>query len=185
VSTRGRDPSGEATLALGRVTGAHGVRGALRVHLAHTDSQTLRAGLQVILRAPDGRTTGDEVARAAPKPGSDLVRVWLKGVQGREAAEALRGWTLEVRRVDLPSLDEDEFYLADLMGLQVVSARRELGVVTGVTTNNAQDLLVVEHARAEWLLPVLPEFLIEVGSGTLVVDLPEGLLPAELEEGKP
>ena len=170
-------------LQLGYVAGAHGVRGALKVKLFNPESSTLQPGVRVVLRERGG---GDadlfEIDRGAPKPGSDLARVWLVGVDSREAAEQLRGRELWIARADLPKLDEDEFYLVDLVGLEVVRARDEgsfesLGEIVGVTSNGAQDLFEVRLRGREWLLPAFAPFIVEIEASRVVVDVHDDLLP--------
>jgi 16S rRNA processing protein RimM len=182
------DEPGESLLVVGYVAGPHGVRGAVRVHLHDPRSHALEPGRRVVLRR-DGRALATHEVRASdPVPGKPgRLRVTLAGVPGRDQAEALRGCELLVDRHELPALADDEFYLADALGLPVVRQRdgRALGTVVGLTSNGAQDLFEVEHRDADgrartWLLPVTPHHVVEVGDRVLV-DLPLGLLPEELE----
>ena len=188
--------AGAGALAVGCVSGAHGVRGALRLRLHDPDSTSLREGMEVQLRDADGGDRGRyTVARVAPKPGSATVRLWLDGVEGREDAESLRGLDVWVDRDDLEALEDDEFYLADAIGRRVERESSEsgggtqaLGVVIGVTTNGVQDLFEVAYgddtnrrSPRTWLLPVLPQFLVEIDEQRILVDLPEGMLPSQLE----
>jgi len=182
-------PEGHLPIAV--VTGAHGVHGGLRIKLADPGSRTLRAGLKIELRGNDDHRVCT-VRRISPIPHGDRARLFLTEVRDRNAAEAMRGWQIRVRRVDLPPLEEGEFYLADVIGL-AVQRRQErgivehLGTVVGVASNGAQDLFEVEQAAAggkseTWLLPVLPQFLLEVTDEAVVVDIPEGILPDEDDE---
>jgi 16S rRNA processing protein RimM len=189
------DDLASSHLQLGYVAGVHGVAGALRVKLFNPDSTLLEPGLSLILR--ERGTTKQlvhQVARAAPKPGSDSIRVWLEGVEARAPAEALRNHELWVARAQLPELDDDEYYLADLIGLEVVRAGEgghvSLGTITGVTSNTAQDLLCVRLRGREWLLPAMPPFIVgieEVGIETMqakrcvVVDVHDDMLPEPRE----
>ncbi len=178
-------------LVIGYVAGAHGIRGGLRVKLFAPESTTLRPGLEIQLRTREGELRHHfEVQGATPHPGTDQVRVRLVGVEDRNAAEDLRGLSVAVARADLPPLAEDEYYLADLEGHRVwcrteAGERLELGVVVGLSSNGVQDLLEVEfrsrRGRKRWLLPALPEFVVELGDGELEADLPEGFLPESLE----
>lgn len=184
----GRDgPDESQLLDVARVVGVHGVRGALRVRLHDEDSAALQIGVEVSLCRPDGEVVERAaIERVAPKPGSHLVRVWLEGIEGRDAADALRDLEVRVPRGSLPPLDEDEYYLADTIGLPVLEDGRALGTVVGVTTNNAQDLFEVEWASVQgkmrrWLLPALPEFVTQIDERGVHVDLPPGMLPTELE----
>ena len=188
VDSRDDDP-GAALLVVGYVAGPHGVRGAVRVHLHDPDSAALEPGRRVTLRREGRAPTAHEVRQADPVPGKPgRLRVTLTGVADRDQAEALRGCELLVDREELPALADDEFYLADAIGLPVVREHdgRALGTIVGLTSNGVQDLFEVEHRGVDgrarpWLLPVLPEFLVEVSDERVLVDLPLGLLPEDLE----
>lgn len=172
---------------LGYIAGAHGVRGALRIKLFNAESDTLAPGVKVELCPRDGQEfTAHEVQRFAPKPGSDQARLWLAQVEGRDAAEALRGFGLWVSRAQLPELDEHEFYLADLIGLEVERLIEGMdpehgveivGRITGVTSNTVQPLLSVRLRGREWLLPAIPPFIkhVDLGRGRVLVDVHEDL----------
>ncbi len=176
-------------LAVGAVVGAHGVRGWVRVHLYDPNSSALRRGLVVTLRAPQQAPQSLKLAAVEPIPGKPVCRVQLAGVTDRDQAEALRGRELWLARADLPALARDEFYLADIIGLPVERVGPDgrvqpLGTVVGLTSNGAQDLLEVEfqvegRRPDTWLLPALPQFIVEV-EGRVLVDLPLGMLPDSL-----
>ncbi len=176
-------------LAVAAVVGAHGVRGWVRVHLYDPNSSALRRGLAVTLRAPLQAPQSLKIAAVEPIPGKPVCRVQLVGVTDRDQAEALRGRELWLARADLPALARDEFYLADIIGLPVERVRPDgrvqpLGTVVGLTSNGAQDLLEVEfqvegRRPDTWLLPALPQFIVEV-EGRVLVDLPLGMLPDSL-----
>ncbi|MBK8260932.1 MAG: 16S rRNA processing protein RimM [Nannocystis sp.] len=173
------------TLAVASVVAAHGIRGAVKVHLHDPESESLALGRTVQLGA-DGRYA--KIIESSRVPGKNIVRLQLSGVGDRDQAEALRGVELHVERASLPPLAEDEFYLEDAIGLAVerAGASPSLGVVVGLTSNGVQDLFEVEWSGAdghihEWLLPVLPQFIEDIDERRLLVRLPIGLLPAALE----
>ena len=176
-------------LAVAAVVGAHGVRGWVRVHLYDPNSSALRRGLAVTLRAPLQAPQSLKIAAVEPIPGKPVWRVQLSGITDRDQAEALRGREVWIARTDLPALTQDEFYLADIVGLPVERVRPDgnvqpLGTVVGLTSNGAQDLLEVEfqvegRRPDTWLLPALPQFIVEV-EGRVLVDLPLGMLPDAL-----
>lgn len=179
-------------LAVAVIVGPHGVRGWVRVHLHAPNSTALRVGLVATLRAASGDELKAKIVASEPIPGKPMRRVQLAGITGRDQAEALRGRELWLARKDLPPLQADEVYLADLIGLEVERMRPDgrlqpLGTVIALTSNGAQDLLEVEYDSPgrrpdTWLLPVLPQFLAEV-EGRLRVDLPIGMLPDALADG--
>ena len=180
-------------LRVGYIEGAHGVQGTVRVHLFDETSSVQPGMLFVLVQ----RESGDEVTRktvkaAAVIPGKNArARVDLEGVNSREAADAIRGLSIEVARTELRELEDDEFYLADAIGLNVERTLEDgsvqpLGKVVGVTTNGAQDLFEIEFRTAKgrastWLIPVLPGFVKDVDDTRVLVDPPQGLLPDELE----
>ena len=149
----------EDLILVGRVAGAFGVKGEVRITsftadpLALVDYKTLlREDGTPALTLTGGRPAkGGVVARAAE-------------VATREAAEALRGLKLHVPRAVLPEPDEDEFYLHDLIGLEVVSLEGErLGRVKSVRDFGAGDLLEVAPPAGEaWWLPFTREAVPEV-----------------------
>jgi len=86
--------------------------------------------------------------------GDAVVR--LLEVNGVEEAESLRGAVLAVPETDRAPLNEDEFYVSDLMGLNVETSSGEpLGVVEEVMDETANAILVVRREEKEILLPVL------------------------------
>ena len=138
-------------ILVGRVAGAFGVRGEVRITaftaepLALVDYKTLlREDGQPALTLTGGRVAkGGVVARA-------------REIETREQAEAARGLQLFIPRAMLPPVeDEDEFYVADLIGLEVVGPDGEaLGHVRSVRDFGAGDLLEIEPAVGEsWWLP--------------------------------
>ena len=182
-------------LKVGQVVGVHGVRGAVKVRLDNPESAVLEHVDRVwIAASEEGEATPGSarvVTRVSPIPGTDRARLWLEGLDSREAANALRGHALLVDRDELPPLEEDEYYLADLVGARVLragdDASRSLGEIVSVTTNGEQELLEVAWTRttgadATWLLPAIPEYVVDVDETAVYVDLPAEFLPTELED---
>ncbi len=180
-------------LSVGYVAGAHGVQGMVRVQMFDRGSAALVQGAELILvdRTTKAVVHTKRVESFAMVPGKPAARVQLDGVHDREGAEALRGLTVEVLREALPDLEEDEFYLADAVGLTVErelddGTAQRLGKVVAVTTNGAQDLFEIEYfdrGRARrWLIPVLPGFVKDVDDQRVLVDPPQGMLPEALEQ---
>lgn len=176
-------------LQIGEVTGVHGVKGALKVRLHSVDSTALQVGRKLRL-CRDGQVVQEaEIERVSAKPGTDQLRLWLVDLGSRNDAEALRGCGLFMDREALGPLPEDEYYLADLVGLSLRTRRAPglcLGKVVGVIDNRMQDLLEIEWPSPEgkatrWLLPAVGAYVEEITRELLWVDLPEGLLPAAIE----
>ena len=164
---------------IARIGAAHGVGGEVRLKsFTETAGDVAAYGP---LAAPDGRLFEITSLRAAPGKGADMLIARFRGVDGRGPAEDLNGIELSVSREVLPATDGEEFYHADLIGLEAVTpAGRVLGKVLSVVNYGAGDLLEIAPAGgAAVLVPftraAVPE--IEMSSGRLVVDPPPGTLP--------
>lgn len=146
-------------IQVGRVAGAFGVRGEVRI-TSFTAEPSALLDYKVLLRE-DG-SAGLTLTSGRVAKGSVVGRV--KEVETREQAEALRGLKLFIARADLPEPDEDEFYVTDLIGLSVVTAEGEaLGHVKSVQDFGAGDLLEVQPAEGpSWYLPFTREAVPEV-----------------------
>jgi 16S rRNA processing protein RimM len=103
----------------------------------------------------------------------------LSGVTTKEQADALRGTLLYADRDRLPTLPDDEFYHADLIGLDVVdTGGKGLGTIRAIHNHGAGDILEIlgEGRRQPLLLPftmaVVPT--VDLAARRVVVDLPEG-----------
>lgn len=155
-------------IEIGQLGRAHGVRGELRFFPADPDSELLEPGCRVFVReenAPAREFQLSGIRRAAK---FDIIS--LSGVEGRDQAEALTNLSLLIDQEDLPELDEDEFYLRDLVGLEAVELRsrqgdevRSLGRVDGIFETGANDVMVVILGSGERLLvPIIDEAIAEL-----------------------
>jgi 16S rRNA processing protein RimM len=128
---------------MGRVAGSYGVRGWIRV-------QRAEAAL-----ADCGRwwIGGQEYPVEGMKEHSGTLLAKLAGIDSREAALKLKGSEVSVRRESLPEPEQGRYYLADLVGLEVVNEQGQaLGVVRRIFTNGAQDVMELAGDRTR-LLP--------------------------------
>ena len=128
---------------MGRVAGSYGVRGWIRV-------ERPEAGLA---ECGEWWIGGErhEVMDTRPHSGSLLAR--LAGIGSREAAMKLKGRAVEASRAALPEPEAGHYYLADLVGLEVLNERGEaLGVVKRWMFNGAQDVMEVAGDRTR-LIP--------------------------------
>lgn len=160
-------------IQVGRVAGAFGVRGEVRITsftgdpLALVDYKTLQR--------EDGSPALTLTSGRAVKGG---VIVRAKEVETREQAEALRGLKLFISRDRLPEPEEDEFYVTDLIGLSVETAEGEaLGRVKAVQDFGAGDLLEIIPAEggATWYLPFTREAVpdVRLADGVVVAVKPD------------
>jgi 16S rRNA processing protein RimM len=125
-------------IQVGHITGAYGLRGGIRVSPYSLDADALLSVKTWWVDKPSLRTV--QVRNAKYHSGD--VTATLVDVTDREAAEALKGATVQVSRSDFPELPEDEYYWTDLIGLDAVNLQGEtLGKVTDMMHNGAQSIL--------------------------------------------
>ena len=167
-------------ILVGRVAGAFGVRGEVRLTAYTADPMNLTA-YGPLLRE-DGAAA---LTVTAARPVKDGLIARTKEIGTKEQADALRGLRLYVPRTSLPEPDEDEFYLADLIGLEARSPEGEvLGRIKAVQNFGASDMLEIDpgDGRPTWYLPFTREAVPEVR-------LAEGhvlaVRPAEIGEREP
>ena len=153
-------------IELGRVIGAFGIRGWIRLQ-SHT------APPDAILRYRHWRVGGRDWKVVEGHAQGTAVVASLEGLDDRDAAAALRGATIEVDRAELPKTKPREFYWADMLGAKVVSLSGvELGRLSGLTSNGAQDVMVVSGDR-ERLIPFVAGAVVkqvDLKAGLIVVD---------------
>jgi 16S rRNA processing protein RimM len=109
----------------------------------------------------------------------------LSGVEDRDQAEELRGRYLRVPGDDLAPLEEDEYYLFQIVGLRVETEDgRLLGTISEVLQTGANDVYVVPTATGELLVPAIPDVVqaVDLAGGRMIVRLMAGMLPGEAEE---
>ncbi len=151
-----------APVILGEVIGVFGIRGELRLMLYHREGTTLAAPRTVTLVTPAGRRS---VLLSTRSGAGKRVLGRIEGVDTPEAAAALVGATIEVERDTLPEAAPGEFYIYDLVGLEVVDAA---GVAHGQITD------VVVGDQDVWVIDEGKGFVIASKAAILSVDIAGG-----------
>ena len=173
----------EPLILVGRVAGAFGVRGEVRIS-AYTEAPLALLGYRTLLREDGSPALTLATARAV----KDGIVARAPEIDSKEAADALRGLRLYVARSALPDPEEDEFYLADLIGLDAHAPDGgRLGKVKAVHDFGAGDILEIDpgEGRATWYLPFTREAVPEVriGEGLLTAVRPEEVSERDPEPG--
>lgn len=164
-------------ICVGAFAGAFGVHGELRLKsFCATPEDIATYGP---LWTEDGARSFEVTLLRHDKAGF-IARA--EGIATREMAEALKGTRLFADRAALPSLPDDEFYHADLIGLRVQDAGGQtLGTVLAVHNHGASDLLEIKGPGLK--SPVLVPFTlanvptVDLGAGVVVIDPPAGTFP--------
>lgn len=162
-------------IVVGAIGGAFGVQGEVRLKSYCADPQAIAD--YTPLFTEDGRRFAQIVLTGQLKNG---FAARLDGVVTKEGADALRNVTLYAARDVMPSLPDDEYYYADLIGLTVLdTGGATLGTVRNVMDHGAGDLLeiIVPGASDTVLLPftqaVIPT--VDLARKRIIADPPDGL----------
>jgi len=160
-------------IAIGRIVKAVGLKGEVKVY-NYSGSKERYENLGYI-RICDAPCEIEKIRYV-----KDTVILKLKGIESRDAAEAVKGEDIYIDGEELPELEEDEYYIRDLIGLDVVDdTGAPIGGLCDVIQNSAQDLYEVEMADGrKILIPAVEEFIIniDIENKLITVRLIEGLI---------
>ncbi len=165
-------------IIVGSIGGAFGVQGEVRLKSFCADPEAIAD--YTPLTTEDGRTFNQIVLTGRMKNG---FTARIDGVITKEDADALRNTSLYAPRDAMPSLPDDEYYYADLIGLSVLdSGGATLGTVKNVMDHGAGDLLevTVPGSSETVLLPFTQAAVptVDLASGRIIADPPDGLFDA-------
>jgi 16S rRNA processing protein RimM len=160
-------------ICVGAIAGAFGVKGEVRLKSFCADPEAI-ASYAPLYTEDGSRSFTVKITRTIP--GGLAGR--LSGIATKEAADALRGTQLFADRAKLPSLPDDEFYHADLIGLKVLDTGGALlGTVRAVHDHGAGDILEVFQpgAKSTLLLPFTKAIIptVDLTAGRIIADPPE------------
>ncbi len=161
------------TIAIGVLGKPHGVHGEIGLRLFNLETiAPLEPGPVVLARG--GRRTSHTVTQVRPF-GAGLL-VTFAGVESRDAAAALTHSEVLVERTALPAPASDEFFVADVIGCQVINHDgTRLGLVEETFWNGAHDVMIVRDAAgsgaaaAERMIPLVPDFIRAVDAASRTV----------------
>jgi 16S rRNA processing protein RimM len=159
-------------VAVGRVLGAWGARGDLKVEPLAPES-VFGKGHTILIGGRDYEVDGS-------RRSGRFLRLKLAGVDTREEVQQLRGAYLEVAESQLTPLPEGQYYRFQLIGLAVRSLDGDqLGKVTDVISTPENDVYVVNSPSGEVLIPAVDDVVreIDLTAGAITIEIIPGLLP--------
>lgn len=162
-------------LVIGRITKPHGVRGEVRVEVI-TDVPERFTWLETVFVGQDDPRP---VAVESVRFHKSWALLKLAGYDSREAAVDLRGQWLQVPEEEGIPLEEGEYYLYQLVGLEVYTDQGDhLGELVEVLETKANNVFVIHGDRGEVLLPDIEEVIQEIDfeANTMTVHLIAGLI---------
>jgi len=164
-------------VALGRVTGVHGIRGAVKMRFYSGSAPAVLApGAPVRLRLSNGQIAVFTASEIAAQGGRYRLR--LAQIEDRDGAQALVGAEMVVARRELPELEAGTYYWADLLGLSVYAQDGAcLGRLVEILETGGNDVYRVQGEQREVLVPALASVVrrVDLTAERMWVDLPEGL----------
>ena len=157
-------------VAMGYIKGVFGIKGWLKIaaNTEYSDSlldypewQLVKDGKTVVVTLEEGKVVNGE------------LQVKLEGINDRDLAFSLRGYTIEIPREAFAPTEEGEYYWADLVGMTVTNKDNAiLGKVSNLMETGANDVLVVNGKYGQILIPFVSQYVetVDTGSKTIIAD---------------
>lgn len=171
-----KSDSGNKRLAIGKITGPHGLKGAAKIYSWAESMDSYQKGMVLTAETDAGEI---ELTVQSVSPHKKGLLLTFKEVGHINELEPLVGAELTISREDLPEPDDGSYYWVDIIGLTVKTVEGDvLGKVDSIFPTGSNDVYVVKDGRKEILIPALESVLkdVDLDSGIMVVDLPEGLV---------
>lgn len=174
--TRGPDPDTpleDVWLTIGRIAGTHGVNGDVKIRLL-TDHPEHVLTLKQVYLGERLEPVAIRDARLQPP----IAILHLDGVETPEDGKALGGLPVRIRATDAKPLEEGEYFIFQLIGLQAMTTEgAHLGAVTDLMETGAHDVFVItpEGAGDQILVPNHPQFVLRIApeEGLIVIEPPD------------
>jgi 16S rRNA processing protein RimM len=182
--------SSKTKLRVGRLVKAHGLKGAIKLEL-YTDSpdQRFKPGQVLELQVPEtSEWFGKTIKVSELRFYNQSPVLFLEGIENRSQAETLIKAILLIE-IDLDKLPEEPeaWYDHQLLGLEALVENTVVGKVIRVDHLPAQDLLAIETATGEVLVPFVKQIVppVDISNGQIVLDPPAGLFELNSIGGEP
>lgn len=167
----------EDMLRVGVIANTHGIKGEVKVYPTTDDMERFKQLKQVVLDTGKEHKTLEIVNVRYFK---QMVILKFKGIDNINDIEKYKGKDLLVTRDQAVPLEEDEYFIFDIIGADVITTQEEkIGVIKEVLQTGANDVYVVETVEEkEILLPVIPDCVknIDPENKKVIVEIMEGLI---------
>jgi 16S rRNA processing protein RimM len=158
--------SSKELVEIGVVGRPHGVDGKIRVYLHNRDSAALAHTKRVFLDEGEGAIP-HVIADIRTGPQAVLVR--FEEIDNRSRAEAIKGARVLVARDDLPEVAPDEFYVADIIGLEAWNGLELIGQITSSRPQGRVEVVTVRGDGFEMEIPLVEDFVdrLDIAAGRI------------------
>ena len=161
----------EDSLVVAKIRKPHGVAGFMKIHSYSGEYSHIAAAKEVRVSFPSGIRTYT-IEKTVPMGAELLIK--FKGVDTPETARTLVGGEIILKRSEIPPCKKNEFFIADLVGCQMISEGEAVGQVVGVVTNASSDLLEVQKKDdLKVFVPMLPQFVGDINIKAKTIELLE------------
>ena len=160
-------------LEIGRIVNTHGIHGEIKIQ-PWCDNMEIFETVGTLYTADGAKLTIDSV-----RYHKGNVMLKLHGFNNINQVECFKGSVIFAERENLPPLNEGEFYLQDMLGMDVVEDGEKLGIFHDFIEIAGRRLYIIKaDTGEEFMLPAVPEFIrkIDIGSKVMTVIIPKGLL---------
>jgi len=163
-------------IVIGKITKPQGLKGEVRMHYFGNDPDSLAGIKSVGIVKSGAEKIYLKIKRI--RAAKNVFILNFIGIDSIKDAEPLIGCEVVVKRSDLPSLDEDEYYWEDLIGIQVYDESGDLlGTLDSVLETGSNDVYVVKNGKEEILIPAISKVIkeVDIKGKTMRVHLLEGM----------
>lgn len=154
-------------LEIGKIVGTHGVRGMIRIQPWSDNGDFLTKFKNFYLENGKTKIEMDKIT-----PHGNVVISAIKGVNTIEDAEKLRNQILYIKRSDA-KLPEGRYFVSEIIGSKVIDAEtdEQIGTLTDVSQTGANDVWHIKKGEKEYLVPAIPDVVIDVDINNDVVKI--------------
>lgn len=164
-------------IAVGKISGTHGIRGHLKVFSYSGNIESLQHSGTVLLKGKNGLLHEHRIKGVSAHAGGFILS--LDDFDDINQVLSLVGSELCLKRSQLPETAEDEYYWRDLIGLSVVTNQGvELGRIADIFETGSSDIYVVRNADKEYLIPAIADVIsqVDIPGNKMVITPLDGLL---------
>lgn len=162
------------TLVIGKIGAPHGIVGEIKVFPITEDPARFEDLKKFYVKSKDGF---DCYTISKIKYQKSNLIVKLKEINDRNTAEELKGKLIEIDRADGIPLEEDEYYIVDLIGLKVYEGDVLLGVLNDVIQSGGTDIYSIKTEGKDILVPAVAQYILDIDMDNkkIQVQIPDGL----------
>jgi len=167
----------EEYLEIGQIVNTNGLKGTLKVKPL-TDDITRFEDLEIVYIQKAKELVEFKIQEV--KYSKNMVLLKLEGIDNIEEAEKYRNLYLKINREDAVELEEDSYFIVDIIGCEVYTENQELlGKVIDVFSTGSNDVYTVKNSEGkEILLPAIEDVIkdVDITNKKIIIHLMEGLI---------